>query len=364
MARTAMDEHFGGAVDLVPVSDYNLPLPSGVPGAVRMHILRPGVSGLNVVLPIAALCPQAVGGEPTFTIINFGAHALTLKDVLGSTVTTIAVDEALQVILQDSGTVQGIWIYRKTAGAVESGAGIPNVGEPFVISLQSGTNVSIRELCNQQGYTGIGPANVTAGLFVSPGSSIALIGSTSTSEYALSTGVFPAGSTLQLNIGVGAFICGKGGAGGAGAPIAGLPSDGDDGGPALLVEVPTILVNYGKIQGGGGGGAGDASVAASGSAPGGGGGGGAGYELSFGGYSQNPSSTGGVGGVQAPGYGGVVAGAYYGGIGGAAGSNGNVSSNGSAVGGSAGNAIAVVTSALGSLTKTVAGTIDGAEVTL
>jgi len=362
MARTAMDEYFGGSVDLVPVSDYNLPLPSGVPGAVRMHVLRPGVSSLNVVLPAATSCPRARGGEPTFTVINFGAHAMTLRDTLGTSITTIGIDEVVQVMLQDASTAAGVWIFRKTTGAVESASGIPNVGQPFSLALQSGVDVDLRDLCDQAGYVGDVPATVTAGLFVPPGGSIALIGASSTSGYALRTGRFPAGSTIQINIGAGAYLVGRGGDGGAGASAYGPATDGQGGGAAIFIEAPTLLFNYGSILGGGGGGAGDASVAATGSAPGGGGG--AGYEVSVGGYSQNPSSSGGPGGLLAPGHAGSLGGVYLGGAGGSAGVAGGTSTSGTAVGGAGGSSIVVETSGSGSLSKIVPGTITGSEVTV
>ena len=360
-----MDEHFGVGADKVISSAYSLPIPSGIPGAVRLHVLRPDASSIDVSLPDATLCAAAVGGV-AFVVVNLGSHSMTLKDSGGSTITTVAVNEALQVILESADTSAGSWLYRKTTGAAESTA-LANVGEDFDIALQSGVDVNLRELCDQLGYSGTRTARVRARLDVPSGSSIALIGSSSTSTAALTTGVFPAGSVVQLTIGAGAFICGRGGDGG----IPFLPvgaggvdgTDGSPGGPAMLVQCDTALVNYGKIQGGGGGGGGGFAGS---SIKCGGGGGGAGYTISSGGQTQDgDAGSGGSGGVQAPGFGGKSSAASSSGdgaVGGGAGQAGGDLLPWSYNGGAAGPAIQVDSSF--TLTKVITGSIAGAEVSV
>lgn len=142
-----------------------------------------------------------------------------------------------------------------------------------------------------------------------------IVGSNSSTDFALRTGSWPAGMDIKIiNYGV---ISGKGGDGGNYGPgQVGTP--GEDGGPGLLVEVPVVVDNQGTIQGGGGGaGAGQGSsnfvVAFRGGGPGGGG---AGDELgdagvhtgfnmvspaqpgtiSTGGTGAAPSGSGGPGG--------------------------------------------------------------------
>jgi hypothetical protein len=354
--RTAIEEHFGGARDSVPAADYPLTIPSGVPGAVRLHIVRPSASGRSVLLPDATILPRVVsGGEPAWTVINLGTEAMDIEDSASSVVGTIDVDEAALIFLLDGSTAAGSWLVVIRTGAVESGS-VPNDPIEIVLALQSGINRNIRTLCDQQGYDGVTPVRVSATLEVPSGATSAVIGSVSTSTPALATGTFPAGSRVLLTVGAGAYICGRGGNGAIGTT--GTGSNGFPGGLALELSVDTTLVNYGKIQGGGGGGG---SGDAIGTVPGPGGGGGAGYNGGLGGTS-NGSFSGGQGGIDSPGIrGGTLNGglAGYGGVGGSPGGVGGTPSGTGGTGGAVGDAIEVVS---GTLTQLVAGTIDGAIV--
>ena len=119
--------------------------------------------------------------------------------------------------------------------------------------------------------------------------STAVVGSTSTSAYAITIPSLFANSTVILiNNGV---IAGAGGSGGVGAPsgVCGcVPGgNGTNGGPAILLQYTTSLFNYGTIGGGGGGGGGGgAECGYIWNASAGGGGGGAGSNSGVGGSSN------------------------------------------------------------------------------
>lgn len=105
----------------------------------------------------------------------------------------------------------------------------------------------------------------------------AIVGSNSTSAYALDTGTgFPSGSRLSLiNNG---YIVGRGGDGASEPGSFESQKNGGNGGPALSVQSQTSIKNYGTIGGGGGGGGHSASVTNRVA-----GGGGAGYPAGVGG---------------------------------------------------------------------------------
>ena len=159
------------------------------------------------------------------------------------------------------------------------------------------TNYNLRSAAVAAGWNQIAPLNAT--VTVANG---VIVGATNTSNYAFDTGVgFPAGTTLRLNIGTGAYVVGAGGAGGA-SVTASNGNSGSAGGPALRAQAPITIANSGTIgAGGGGGGAGSAgptySAYYSGSTQtctgaGGGGGGGAGFVVGAGGAaSANASSN-------------------------------------------------------------------------
>lgn len=170
-----------------------------------------------------------------------------------------------------------------------------------------------------------------------------VVGSSSTATYGFDTGVtFPSGSTLALTIGTGAYIVGRGGAGGPGVNSgAGV---GGSGGPALRAQQAISITNNGTIGGGGGGGTGGAA----GTNNGGGGGGGAGNTVGTagatppgGGAAAAGTLTAGGGGgtgAEPDGKGGYTSNGFNGGAGGSLGNpglagtgNAAVSSGGAAV---------------------------------
>src|SRR5690606_22490581 len=75
-----------------------------------------------------------------------------------------------------------------------------------------------------------------------------VVGSTSTTTFAIESGDWPAGVEPLLVLSSGAFVVGRGG---NGATF----SSGSPGGPALRVTSPIRLDNGGTVGGGGGGGA-------------------------------------------------------------------------------------------------------------
>lgn len=178
--------------------------------------------------------------------------------------------------------------------------------QPTVVTIASSTNnLNLWSYLLANGFATAG----TPGIWVVTIASGVVIGSSSTSTPAFDTGVFPAGSTLQIiNNGT---IVGSGGNGagsltalcGTGTPVAG------DGGPALRAQLALTITNNNAIWGGGGGGGiGGSNNAVAWS---GGGGGGAGSAPGAGGTigapipgprsgSAGTISAGGAGGTFAP----------------------------------------------------------------
>ena len=172
-----------------------------------------------------------------------------------------------------------------------------------VVNLMISANTYNYNIAQAAGSPGT-PVAVT--LRISSG---VLVGSTSTSAPALSTGHLPAGSSLTIvNHG---SIMGAGGGGGVGNyASASAPGDGGGGapgGPALEIRFPAMIDNAnGFILGGGGGGGGGGGLAFMSyavlqlvpgpSVPGGGGGGGGGVD---GGGGGGCGFNGGGGGASA-----------------------------------------------------------------
>ena len=202
-----------------------------------------------------------------------------------------------------------------------------------------------------------------------------IIGSSSTSTFAMTTGSLDASSVVYLNVGAGAYVVGKGGVGGnrtSGASGSGNVKPGTAAGSAIYTRIETYLTNNGTIGGGGGGGGGGGVTNASGQAYDdwtGQGGGGAGNAVGAGGYLPGagpaaPSgtlTTGGAGAIYYSNPGSSEQ--QYGSVGGAGGNLGLAGANGTPyqtlnAGGAAGNAID------GSSYTTIvtAGTILGGQV--
>lgn len=347
--RTQIDEQFGGAVDRVLSGSYELRLPSGYPGCARFYILRPDTSSIDISLPDARRCPW--GGHPVFVIINSSSESsetLTLIDGDGTTIATIPADTALEVFCRDNTTAAGSWTAKGYAGA-ELATPITPIALEYEIDIRQSVNdfVIADYLTSEFGYDGTSAALVRVTV-----KSGAVVGSTVSTAPAMDASQLGTGSLLQLFVEADAYICGRGGDGGAGGTSVLTAQNGNDGGDALRAGVTAFLSNAGYILAGGGGGGGKSNAAG-----GAGGGGGAGYVISKGGVSyNNPGLSGTGGGIYAPGIGGV-SGAFDdpsdGGTHGAAGDNGD------AVGGAAGDAIVKLGE---TLTKITTGTIVGSEV--
>lgn len=163
-------------------------------------------------------------------------------------------------------------------------------GSSYSFTISSNAN-------NVNLYTIAGSPSSAGSYFftISPG---VIIGSLSTAQPALATGIFPVGSSLTLvNNG---SIEGMGGNGGSGG-IASPGGTGSTGGPAIIVSHSIAIDNTnGNIFAGGGGGGGGGA----GYSGGGGGGGGQGYGTSSGGSGTVSSAPGGSGGSAAAGAGG------------------------------------------------------------
>lgn len=363
MSRTAYDEHFGASLDLTTGASGLLRLPDGI-GGCRFYVLRPTAPGLTFDLPFAVYC--SVGSEPLLTVLNHGAHSLTVRTAfLGTTVATVAVGEAARIWLVDRTTLWGTW-YAEVSSAEE---GTPLVAdrEPCDLLITGvHTALDLREYAGELGYEEQRAYSVTARL-----ANDAVIGSHSTAVPALDSGVWHPDTTMRLFLSSGSRIVGRGGDGGDGGSPGvdtGTGSNfgrpGGAGGHGLVLRLDCALSSYGKIQGGGGGGAGGAATQLGGQFPGGGGGGGAGYSPSAGGRAGSVAGVPWNGGGGRPGYpdvpgagGGTPA--QNGQAGGGPGQAGGHSSAG-ILGGAAGHAIRVLTGK--TVTKLRAGTIDGAEV--
>ena len=183
--------------------------------------------------------------------------------------------------------------------------------------------------------TGYSAGKTTVNLTINSG---VVVGSTSTSTYAMDTGSGWATGDV-INITNNGYIAGKGGTGGHG----GIPAHqtgyvGTASGAAINLQwsITTFTNSSGYVYSGGGGGGGGACGTQSG---GGGGGGGGGSSVGIGGAGngQSTPNRGAVNGTN-HGHGGKGGGhqTYYGGAGGALGSNGGAPADDSSRGGGGG----------------------------
>lgn len=118
------------------------------------------------------------------------------------------------------------------------------ISNTFILRISANTsNFVLGNMLVSLGWNGTSPTDVN--ITVDPG---VIIYSTNVSTVAFNASL-PAGSTLFLTIGGGAYIVGKGGTGGGpgGTAVTG-------GGTALFVNCATQIINNGVIGGGGGGG--------------------------------------------------------------------------------------------------------------
>jgi hypothetical protein len=276
----------------------------------------------------AVLSPAAyaASSDKTFTVSNTGDGPLTITGagitgntaefslLAGHNCTTVAAGSSCAMTVRftpaGSNARNQAWLNftsNGTNGGVHSiplsGAG--GVSEVTRTIATSTSNVNMAALFGYPSVAGTYVLTINSGVYVT---------ASSTAVAALTTGTFPAGSTLKLiNYGT---IAGRGGNGGAGAGVncaagtVGLP-----GGPGLSASQVLAVTNNGVIQGGGGGG-----------------GGGQGLKWQAGkGYYGSTGGGGGVGGdLYAAGAGsaGSVTGSSYGGAGGYGGAAGSAGATG------------------------------------
>lgn len=203
--------------------------------------------------------------------------------------------------------------YRNGGLVTNNNSNVPLTGAISFNNFYGGTSLfvytiteNIQELNVQsyllaRGWDGLAPIDLTinSGIY---------IWSDNISAPGLTTGVIPYGLTIK-NYG---YIIGKGGIGGSWAEPSVSNGPGLHGGPALSLNSPATLVNYGYVAGGGGGGGG--STIGNGSGGGGGAGGGRG--------ANSQSGAGGAGGaIGQPGADGTGYGTF--GYGGGAGGGGS-----------------------------------------
>lgn len=362
--RTQIEEAMGVGKRYENISGtFRLAAPTGV-GGVRFHLVRVNGSA-GVRLPDAT---RLSTGGPIVVACELGGGGMVVEDVSGNTLEVLGAGDVAECWLQTAGTANGVWrVSVRRHGPFADpfnlfAAPVSNQRREFALEiLTTQLDVDIAQLVAStystewNGQTPIGVSvRVAAGV---------VIGASTRSRPALTTGNLPSGSLVRLTIESGAVISGRGGQGGRGGDgiTPGLlPQNGEAGGPGIYVFVPTVLSNLGRIQGGGGGGGGGSR---SGTIGGGGGGGGAGWDASRGGAGGSnggqPGFGGGVGTAGGGGGGSPGAGGTFGGFGGAPGGAGT---NGGAIGGAAGASITRFLPA--TITTIAAGTIMGPQVTV
>lgn len=363
---TALEEMRGGSVDATIASgDYRCRLDSG-PGGCRLYVVRPQTAGCTFTLPNPAHIRP--GAEANFVVINKGPNSISIRSNGATPIYTLAANRAVEIriAVQDVDT----WVL---AGpyVVSSGTALNGSRKPYELTYTaSNTKPTLidLDLGNQFGYRrSDGPVALQVTI-----KSNVVLGSDNAAGYAVYTGAYPAGSTMLMILESGAIITGAGGTGGTGqtASATGMTA-GTNGGGALAVYCNTTLVNGGRVQGGGGGGGGAARrLNNSVYLPGGSGGGGAGALAGNGGPAignpADPSTAGQAGSLLIAGNGGQtnISGAQ-GGQGGGPGQNGSAGQAGATAGAAGGSSGAAIGTATGfTLTKLVAGTILGSEITL
>ena len=138
----------------------------------------------------------------------------------------------------------GVWI--EPSKVWVKNAGVWQLAHMVIKITASAQNINIAALAGNP------TSKVMCVVDIAPG---VIIGSSSTSAYALTVGNFVAGSMVYLNIAAGAYVVGHGGNGGPGG--GGSGSNGLPGGPAIDTTHSLIIKNLGTIGGGGGGGGGE-----------------------------------------------------------------------------------------------------------
>ncbi len=245
----------------------------------------------------------SLAGDPGFSLVIDGVDRGASYDVTAGAKLKLKVTSSAEAGGELStsvtlGNYSAAWSVATSEGGVEI----------FISSNTSSYNLR-SDLEDNYGWNGSSPINVE--VTIMPG---VVIGSSSTSSAAFSTGSFPSGSSITLiNQG---RIQGAGGKGGNGHSSTSLAYPGDPGGAALYLSTAVSIDNStGEIWGGGGGGAGSAYFMFGAA----GGGGGAGFVPGPGGTGYKPGSSGTT---EAGGVGGTITATLYGGRGGAPGEAG------------------------------------------
>ncbi len=238
--------------------------------AYRFHRLSPDTTGNAVKMPHPTAPDNVPEGGPIFVIKNVhGSNTLVVQDHNAATLITLAAGEVVKAHLQ--GTT---W---SAGGAANGIAGPARAATKhwhvFHLRLGDGdgdTDVDLRDVVDDLGYDGTGQAQVVAEIPV--GGAVRAL---STGTPALTTGSWPAGSTLHVaNFGT---IDGAGGDGGDGGELAGGGGEaGSAAGTALEATYAVTVDNAGSIRGGGGGGGGGGHKTGESDRTGGAGGGGQG----------------------------------------------------------------------------------------
>lgn len=252
MGTTAIDEQRGGSIDVTFSSPtaYAARLPSG-PNGVRLYVVRPAVPGSTFRLPNPAYC--TVGADPLCVIVNKGTSDIAITNYAGTVLYFLGAGTATEYHLREVGV--DVWDRVGTA-VVNSGASLNGSRKPLelVYSASNATFTNARfDAAKQYGYTASdGP--VALQITVKSG---VVLGADRVDTPALFTGFWPTGSTCFVTVEPGAYICGRGGTGGIGENAVGVPgTEGQAGGIALALRLPSAIMNLGTIAGGGGGGGG------------------------------------------------------------------------------------------------------------
>lgn len=287
--RTPDSEHFGDCFAITSAVDVRARVPRRA-NAARLLAVTMTNPGRKVVLPDARLLRP--GGEPQVSVLNLGANSVAVADASGTTIyPTLPQNHVLECILATNATLAGEWVLM--VRSVASGLPVATNAQTFSIEITgSDYDFDLAERVAQLGWDRESPVHARVTIAVG-----ALLGARSTSRPAFRATGLPVGSQAVLtNLG---YLLGAGGAGGGGSVAP------QNGGVAMEVDIPTLLINrpglvpsYGTIGGGGGGGQQGAPNVML--VPGGGGGGGAGRmpgrggaATSSAGYTSGPGTDGG-----------------------------------------------------------------------
>lgn len=270
---------------------------------------------LTALALAAVLSPtaQAATASKAFTVTNTGNGPLTVSGAVisgntaeyaltGNTCASVASGSSCALTVTFAPTATGV---RPAASLSFNSSGtngpthnisLSGIGAPSEIARLISANASDVNMAALFGNP------VAAGTYVLTINSGVRVTASSTATAALTTGTFPAGSTVKIvNNG---YIIGAGGAGGSSPTTIATGGAGGAGGPALWLSTSVSLDNTnGAIYGGGGGGGsgGNGSAGIMGIRRGGGGGGGAGEPGGAGGAGGNlgtiGSTVGGAGGA-------------------------------------------------------------------